>query len=119
MLCGILNNGQKFFPLNLSADQLATDCEKNLLLLIKDYPKYILTSVKENEPYKMTNYIHQLAMSINEFYTKNRVLDDKNPELSNQRLGLVQACEIVLKNALNLIGVEAPDRMVSLEKEND
>ena len=59
---------------------------------------------------------HSLSISINEFYTKNRVLDDRDVELSNQRLGLVKACEIVLKNALSLIGVSAPERMVSLEK---
>ncbi len=117
-LCGILNNGASFFPLNYDSDRLTSDSEKNLLLLIKDFDKNILASVEENEPYKMTNYVHSLAKSINEFYTKNRVLDDKDPELSNQRLGLVKACEIVLKSALSLIGVSAPERMVSLEKEN-
>lgn len=118
-LCGILNNGAKFFPLSLKADRLTTDSEKNLLLSLKDYPNQILAACKENEPFKITNYIHSLAVYVNEFYTKNRVLDDKDVELSNQRLGLVKACQLVLKDALNLIGVSAPERMVSSEKENE
>ena len=95
----------------------STESEKNLLILLKSYPDIILTATKENEPYKVTNYVHDLSTAINEFYTKCRVLDDADVALSKQRLGLVKACEIVLKNAMNLIGVNAPDRMTSEEKE--
>lgn len=116
-LCGILKNGERFLPQDFSGSLLSTESEKNLLILLKSYPDVILNATKENEPYKITNYVHDLATSINEFYTKCRVLDDANAELSKQRLGLVTACEIVLKDAMNLIGVSAPERMVSEEKE--
>lgn len=118
-LCGILANGASFFPLDEKGDKLATESEKNLLITLKSYPDVIAVATKENEPYKITNYVHELATIINEFYTKCRVLDDLNPGLSKQRLALVKACEIVLKDALGLIGVSAPERMLSLEKQQE
>ena len=39
------------------------------------------------------------------------IIDKENIELSMQRLALVEATRITLKNALNLIGVEAPEKM--------
>lgn len=113
-LCGIINNGSKFYPLDYSSTLLNHEKEKDVLILLRDYPNVLSNAVSENEPYKITNYIHTLASAINEFYTQCRVLDDTNIELSKQRLGLVEACEIVLKDALSLIGVSAPSRMVSL-----
>ena len=50
-------------------------------------------------------------MDFCEIPTRNRVSDPENPELTNQRLGLVSACMITMKNALDLIGVSAPERM--------
>lgn len=116
-LCGILANGASFLPYRTKVDLLQSESERNLLLLLKEYPNVIAVACQEIEPYKVTNYVHSLAVSINDFYTKCRVLDDQNPELSRQRLALVDACRIVLRDALSLIGVSAPERMVSREKE--
>lgn len=117
-LCGILNNAKSFFPIDYESDLLSSEAEKNLLLLLKDYENVIQVAVSENEPYKVTNYIHSLAQSVNEFYSKCRVIDDSNPVLTKQRLGLVEACKDVLANALDLIAVSAPERMVSTDKKD-
>ncbi|MBM6800449.1 hypothetical protein H7U28_16850, partial [Coprobacillus cateniformis] len=45
------------------------------------------------------------------FYNDCYVIDEANRELSSQRLSLVRATQITLKNALNLIGVSAPEKM--------
>ncbi len=117
-LCGILNNGKDFFPLDYESDLLSSDSEKNLLLLLKDYENVVSAAVNENEPYKITNYIHTLSQSVNEFYSKCRVIDDTNKKLTEERLGLVEACKDVLANALDLIAVCAPERMVSSDKKD-
>lgn len=116
-LCGILKNASSFFPLDYSSNLLITDSEKDLMLLLKDYPEVIKSALKDNEPYKITNYIHTLSQSINEFYTKCHCIDDNQVQLSKERLGLVEACKDVLASALDLIAVSAPERMVSSEKE--
>ena len=110
-LCSILTKGKKFMPLNKEVSLLISEKEKNLLLLLKEYPNVIASACKTNEPYKICNYVYDLSTSINDFYTNNRVLDDSSVELTNQRLGLVEACRIVLSNALDLIGVSAPKSM--------
>lgn len=117
-LCGIMKNGQDFYPINPQGELLTEESEKNLLITLKDYPNAIKNATEENEPYKIANYVHDLASKVNEFYTKCHVLDNTNVELSKERLALVNACAIVLKDALSLIGVSAPERMVSTEKEN-
>lgn len=115
-LCGILNNAKAFFPLDYACSSLTTDTEKDLLILLKDYPNVIKAATLEMEPYKVTNYIHTLSQTINEFYTKCRVIDDQNVILTKERLGLVEACRDVLASALSLIAVSSPERMVSSEK---
>ena len=115
-LCGIMNNAKDFYPIDYSSSLLVSESEKNLLILLKGYSDAIKSATLENEPYKITNYIHTLAQSINEFYTKCRVIDSQNPELTKERLGLVEACKDVLASALNLVAVDAPVRMVSTEK---
>ena len=59
----------------------------------------------------MTNYIQKLAASIHEFYTICRIVDKENVNVTESRLGLAVAAKQVMKNALNLIGVNAPERM--------
>ena len=115
-LFGILNNAKAFFPLDYACSSLTTDTEKDLLILLKDYPNVIKAATLEMEPYKVTNYIHTLSQTINEFYTKCRVIDDQNVILTKERLGLVEACRDVLASALSLIAVSSPERMVSSEK---
>ncbi len=115
-LCGILDNGKKFFPLDYQSTLLVSESEKNLLIKLKDYPKEIEGALKDNDPYRMANYVHSLSQQINEFYTKCRVLDDLNVTLTKERLGLVEACKDVLKNALGLIAVSAPEHRYSEEK---
>ena len=45
------------------------------------------------------------------YYKSAKVTNPDDPELTNQRLGLIKATMITLKNALQLIGVSAPETM--------
>ena len=110
-LVSILTKGKKYMPLKKEVSLLTSEKEKNLLLLLKEYSNAVSSACKTNEPYKICNYVYDLSTAINDFYTNCRVLDDKNVDITNQRLGLVEACKIVLSNALDLIGVSAPKSM--------
>lgn len=112
-LCSILNNGEKDYKIDSNIDLLTSCVERDLLILLKEYPSSILEAVKEIEPYKITFYIDKICKSINEFYSKCKVLDKENPKLTSQRLALVKALQIVLSDALNLIGVSALTHMES------
>ena len=63
------------------------------------------------KPNKMTDYIIALVKVFHSYYNSTKVNNPDDPELTNQRLGLITATMITLKNAMNLIGVSAPESM--------
>ena len=85
--------------------------ELALLKQISEFPRTVADAAKIRQPNRICGFCLQLARDFHSFYNSCRVSDPENPELTNQRLGLVYACMITLKNALDLIGVEAPERM--------
>ena len=92
-------------------DLLVEEVECSLMKCLSEYDKIIDGAASERAPYRICNYVQKLAGFVHEFYTKCRVLDDKNPDLTGARLSLIEACSIVLRNALSLIGVDAPEKM--------
>ena len=109
-LCSILEQG-KDIPLDITGQLLKEESEMSLLKHLADFNKVVNDAAKEKAPYKITNYIHALAELVHAFYSECRVIDRNNLALSGSRLALVKASKIVLKNALNLIGVSAPIHM--------
>ena len=109
-LCSILEQG-KDIPIDNSAKLLSQPSEMALLKFLADFPNVVNDAAKDKAPYKITNYIHSLAELVHVFYNECRVIDQNNLELSSSRLALVKASKIVLKNALDLVGVSAPIHM--------
>ena len=85
--------------------------ELELAKKLASFEDVVKTASKERAPYKITNYIHELAEKVHAFYTECRVIDRDNLEVTSARLGLCLASKIVLKNALYLVGVSAPEKM--------
>ena len=109
-LCSILEAG-KDIPLDISGSNLKANSEMDLLKHLSNFPNLVNDAAKERAPYKITNYIHELAEKIHAFYGECRVIDTNDLATSGSRLALVKACEIVIKTALSLIGVSAPSYM--------
>ena len=109
-LCSILEQGKEI-PIDESAKNLKEQSEMALLKHLADFGKTVNDAAKEKAPYKIVNYIHALAEFVHVFYNECRVIDKNNTEICSSRLALVKASQIVLKNALNLIGVSAPIHM--------
>lgn len=99
-----LNNSNSFELLN-------HEKEIELVKHINEFRNEIIDSSKARMPHKMANYIQKLAMMFHSFYNECHVIDMENIELSKQRLALVEATKITLKNALELLGVSAPEKM--------
>ena len=85
--------------------------ELELAKKLASFEDVVKIASKERAPYKITNYIHELAEKVHAFYTECRVIDRDNIEVTSARLGLCLASKIVLKNALYLVGVSAPEKM--------
>jgi arginyl-tRNA synthetase len=96
----------------LSQYDLLTDAkEAALLKQISEFPKVVADAAKNRMPNRICAFCQTLARDFHSYYNSCRVSDPEKPELTNQRLGLVNACMITMKNALDLIGVSAPEKM--------
>ena len=84
--------------------------ELALIKTIDRFPELVEGSAQALEPHRITFFCNDLASLFHSYYNKNRVVSD-DAELSKARLFLVKCIGIVLRNALRLLGVSAPDRM--------
>jgi len=89
---------------------LALPEEHTLVKAIDMFPELIEGSARTFEPHRITFYCTDLASMFHSYYNKNRVVND-DAELTKARLFLVKCVGIVLRNALTLLGVSAPEKM--------
>ncbi len=109
--CASLLNLGNDIEINVSLNGVGNEKETAILKHLAAYPSMIDQAAKLRAPYKVTAYIEELASLIHEYYAANKIIDRNDLRLSGARLALIKACEIVLRNALTLIGVSAPDKM--------
>lgn len=109
-MCSVLEKG-KHIVLATKYDLITTEKEMTLLKEMNEFEKTIADAANTRMPHKVVNYITKFAQSFHSYYNDSKILDENNIELSAERLALVQACEITLKNALWSIGVEAKEHM--------
>ncbi|MHA6250469.1 arginine--tRNA ligase [Oceanobacillus sp. CAU 1775] len=86
-------------------DEAAWPIVKNLL----DFPETVGRAHKGNDPSQIAKYVLELAKTFNKYYGSVRILDDE--EHKQARLSLVHATQIVLKESLRLLGIQAPEEM--------
>lgn len=92
-------------------DLLTHEKEVDLLKWLAEFPNVVAEAAKTRLPNKICNYTQKLAQNFHTFYGACKVLEASQPELSNQRLALVKATQITMRNALDCIGVSAPESM--------
>lgn len=109
--CASVLDMGKDIAIDPSAKGLANEKEGDILKHLSVFPSIINSAATARAPYKVAGYIHDLAKLIHEYYAANRIIDRDNIELTSSRLALMKACQIVLKNALALLGVSAPEKM--------
>ena len=109
-MCSILKNDIQYDILD-SYDLLTNEKEMLLLKHLSEFSNCIEECVSFKEPHRMCNYVYKLAQLFHSFYNECKVIDKDNMLLTKQRLALVKACQIVLRNGLELIGVSAPEKM--------
>jgi arginyl-tRNA synthetase len=100
-----------------SADlsRLTAPTEVALMLKLADYPAMVERAAAELAPHDVAFYLRDLAAALHSYYTAERFLVDDR-ELARARLALLAAVRQVLRNALALIGVSAPESMVRAEE---
>ena len=88
--------------------------EGDLLGKLAEFPRVVATAAELREPHRVARYLEELAGTYHRFYDACRVLpmgDDDVTGLNVARLTLCAATRQVLANGLDLLGVDAPERM--------
>ncbi|WP_019790886.1 arginine--tRNA ligase [Streptococcus sobrinus] len=80
-----------------------------IIKLIQNFPATIKRAADNFEPSIIAKFAISLAQAFNKYYAHNRILD-QSPE-RDSRLALSYTTALVLKEALRLLGVDAPDEM--------
>lgn len=83
---------------------------RKLILKLEEYKLIVKSSAENRQVYTICRYLQELAADFHSFYTVSRVItDDKT--MMKARLALVIATKTVVSNALNLLSVNAPEKM--------
>jgi len=98
-------------PKNADYALLKERLEHTIILMLARFPEVFIEAADNLKPNLIADFANALADKFNKFYNAHSVLKTKPPKLSDARLALVEATKTVLSNALNLLGIEAPERM--------
>ncbi|OGM59835.1 arginine--tRNA ligase [Candidatus Woesebacteria bacterium RIFCSPLOWO2_01_FULL_39_10b] len=88
--------------------------------LLRSFPRFsdVVSDAQDNySPNILCNYLYDLAQKFNTFYNAHRILDDKSKKEDefkkrrDFRLALTVSTGQILKNGLNLLGIQAPEKM--------
>lgn len=95
---------------NTSLSRLVAPTEVALMRKLADYPDVLQAASAHLAPHDIAFYVRELAAQFHSYYGAERFLVD-DAELARARISLLAATRQVLRNALELLGVSAPERM--------
>jgi len=92
--------------------RLQAASETALLRKLADYPEVLTGAAASLSPHEVAFYLRELAASLHSYYAAERFLVDDDTDLTRARLALLAATRQVILNALAVLGVSAPERML-------
>lgn len=110
-ICSILKEAiVKGVNINTNIKSIIDEDTKALMLKVYEFNDVVETAALKKEPHLVTNYVYDLASLFHNYYGKHRILTD-DEEKSCEYLAVIKTVGITIKNALKLIGVNAPEKM--------
>lgn len=113
-VCSILRNaeekGVKFF-VGKYLEKLNLEQDMALIKKLYEFKSVLETAANLREPHRIPYYLQDLAALFHNYYKNNQILNEDDIEVTSARVTLCLAVKEVIKFALNLIGVDAPERM--------
>jgi len=113
-VCGIFRVGEidraAFTDAGTDLAVLAEPEEQALVKALGDYPAMLAGAAEALEPHRVATYALETARLVHTWYHKHHVLGEPEPVM-RARLVLAKAAQVVLADALGLLGCSAPERM--------
>ncbi|MFB6189663.1 MAG: DALR anticodon-binding domain-containing protein, partial [Halapricum sp.] len=111
---GILDEGENAgheVPNSVDADALVSAESEALIREIARFEEVIERAADEHRPHVVATYTRDIAETFNTFYRECPVLTADDPETRAARLAVVSAAKTAVGNALDALGVAAPESM--------
>ena len=108
--CSIIRKAAKKVE-SANFECLKENLEHELILSLAGFPDVFIECAEYLKPNMIADYANALADKFNTFYNALPVIKAGSPDVAQARLVLTEAIKTVLGNALNLIGVTAPEKM--------
>ena len=107
----VLTKGGYTMQLALVAPDTLSDSERDLIQLLGSFPAAIEVAAREFSPAHIANYGYEVAKQYNKFYHEETILKAEDTSVRNFRLHLSAATARVIARAMQLLGIQVPDRM--------
>ena len=109
-ISSIIAYAQRKIDSECSLDLIREPEEIDLIKKMIEYPEILEQAAEFLEPYRVVDYLRELATLFHKFYTLHRVVTD-DEALTKARLFLTDCVRIVLRNGMTILGVSAPSKM--------
>ena len=113
-MCGIFRVGEidreSFSADGIDLGVLREPEEQELIKALADFPQAVAGAADALEPQRIATYLSDTAKLAHLWYHKHHVLGEPEP-IMKARLALARATQIVIRNALGILGISAPERM--------
>jgi len=118
-ICSVFRRGEidpTQIDLEVDLSPLTQPAAFEMIKTLLDFPETVEGAARHREPHRMTAYLEELANHLNSWYHAGT----RDPELrvlgveehiTKARLVLIRAAEVVLRNGLALLGIDAPEQM--------
>lgn len=98
-------------PEKLDSFKFEKDIEFKLIKKLIKFPEVVKEAGENLQPHKIAVYVSEISLMFNKFYEVAPVLAAEDENLKSSRIFLVDCVKTILANSLNLLGIEAPERM--------
>jgi arginyl-tRNA synthetase len=113
--CSIMRKAKE---LNISFDTKSYEkytnlhiAEQNLVEILLNFSTKIKQAAQEYSPAVIVDYVYEVAKSYSRFFTECKILQAESPEAQSFRVALSNMTKNILEKGLNLLGIQAPEKM--------
>lgn len=94
-----------------TAPAAISEKECSIIRMLNEYPSVVRQAGSDYSPSGIANYAYELAKEYNQFYHDYSILREENTDVKAFRILLTRNVGKVIKSAMNLLGIEVPERM--------
>lgn len=94
-----------------STDLKLHSTEKEVIFLLSQFEARVDDAAKDYSPAVIAQYVFDLAKEYNRFYSEVQIFGEEDSELVSFRIAFCEVVAHAIKNGMNMLGINVPDRM--------